>query len=95
MQKKPQPALTLGYMDCALESLEKIPAKQRGQIIKRINNLPANPFPAGAEKVQNQSHNGHRVDRIRSGDYRVLYSTQPPKIIILDIGDRKDIYRNL
>lgn len=95
MIKKAKPVLTLAYLDSALDSLEKIPAKFRDQIIKRINTLPGNPFPPGAEKVQNQSHSGHRVDRIRSGDYRILYSTQPPQIIILDIGDRKDVYRNL
>jgi mRNA-degrading endonuclease RelE of RelBE toxin-antitoxin system len=33
------------------------------------------------------------VWRVRAGDCRILYVVRPMEIIVVDIGNRKDIYR--
>ena len=63
--------------------------------MKRIDALSSNPFPPNARVVQGKTEGNHRVHRIRSGVYRVLYFVRetPSEIVILDIGHRKDVYR--
>lgn len=37
----------------------------------------------------------HEVYRIRSGDFRILYCQNgDSEVIVLDIGNRNDVYRN-
>lgn len=85
----------LAYDPNALAFLESLQPKFRRQIARKINALTANPYPPGSRVVQQRLHEDRRVHRIRSGDYRVLYSVRddPPQIIVLDIGHRKDIYK--
>jgi len=76
----------------AIKALGKLPGKIRRQISEKIDALVNNPRPAGTEKLQ-----GANLFRIRSGDYRVIYQIKDDVLIILvvRIGHRKDIYRNL
>jgi mRNA interferase RelE/StbE len=86
----------IAYSESALKYLEgNVPSKVRGQIKRRIEALAVDPLPAGSKKLVGVSHGGHDVYRIRSGDYRIVYSarTNPQQVIVLKIGDRKDIYR--
>ena len=85
----------LVYDPNALAYLESLQTKFQRQIAKKVNKLIANPYPRGSRVVQKRMHENHRVRRIRSGDYRVLYSVRDDRlqIIVLDIGHRKDIYR--
>jgi len=57
-----------------------------------INGLAENPRPSGVKKLKGISED---LYRIRSGDYRVIYSISD-QIRIVDIrkiGHRKDIYK--
>ncbi|MDQ6867399.1 MAG: type II toxin-antitoxin system RelE/ParE family toxin [Pseudomonadota bacterium] len=82
------------YTESALKFLETIvPAKIRGQIKRRIEALAANPTPPGCKKLVGVTDGEHPVYRVRQGDYRILYSIRPIIIVILDIGNRKDVYR--
>jgi mRNA interferase RelE/StbE len=83
------------YSAKALASLRAIPTKFRGQIVKKVQLLAADPFPQGCKKLHGILHENNQVFRIRSGDYRILYFTKenPSVIVVLDIGDRKEIYR--
>ena len=82
------------YTEAALEHLEKkVPQKIRGQIKRRIAALAENPAPSGSKKLIGVMDGEHPVYRVRQGDYRILYSVRPSIIVILDIGNRKDIYR--
>ena len=85
----------LAYDPDALAFLESVQPKFRRQIVKKINALTVNPFPARSRVVQQRFDGDYRVHRIRSSVYRVLYSVRddPPTIVILDIGHRKDVYR--
>jgi mRNA interferase RelE/StbE len=72
-----------------------VPSKIRGQLKRRIEALTLDPRPAGSKKLVGVSDGDHDVYRIRSGDYRIVYSVRgnPHQIIVFRIGNRKDIYR--
>lgn len=86
---------SLEYNRSALAYLKKIQLKYRHQIIARIRDLGTEPCPRNCKVVQNKMHGGNKVFRIRSGDYRILYvvRSNPPAIVVLDIGHRKNVYR--
>jgi mRNA-degrading endonuclease RelE of RelBE toxin-antitoxin system len=82
------------YTEDALKYLEtKVPTKIRGQIKRRIEALAATPTPAGCKKLIGVMDGTYPVYRVRQGDFRILYSVRPVIIVILDIGNRKDVYR--
>lgn len=84
----------LAYTRAALAFLEKhVPHKVRRQIGRKIRALMGDPHPPGSKLLQNVMDGKNRVYRVRSGDYRVLYSVRPDQIVVLDIDNRKDVYR--
>lgn len=86
----------IAYTETALASLETVPSKKiRRQIKAKIDGLAIDPHPVGVVKVQGVMHGKHSVFRLRSGHYRVLFCLHGEnEILVLDIGDRKDVYRN-
>ena len=86
----------LAFIGSALKSLESVtPAKIRRQIRKRINGLASKPTPRGTIKLRGVTDGNDPVYRVRQGDYRILYVVRgnPQQVIILDIGQRKEVYR--
>jgi mRNA interferase RelE/StbE len=83
------------YTEAALKYLETVPAKFQIQIRRKIDALALNPYPQGCKKLKGVTDGDDAIYRIRSGDYRVLYVVKgsPHQIIVLDIDDRKDVYR--
>lgn len=74
----------------ASKQLLKIPYKVRVKIESKIEKLPADPFPAGYQKLS-----GREGYRLRIGDYRVLYALDKKQkvIIVLSAQHRKDAYK--
>ena len=74
----------------AQKQLARIPASDYKKIKQSILDLAHNPRPAGSKKLK-----GRPGWRIRQGNYRVIYEIQDDQLIVLvlDIGNRKDIYR--
>ncbi len=61
------------------------------RVLKSIRKLEINPRPAGCKKLKG---NDETLYRIRTGDYRIIYSIDD-KILIVDIrkvGHRRDVY---
>ena len=86
----------LTFSEAALAGLAKVqPKKVRQQIVNKIKALTNDPLQKGTSKVKGATNGLHPIFRIRSGDYRVLYSVRnETEIIVLDIGHRKDVYRH-
>ena len=82
------------YSRQSLVFLRTLTVKLRRQIISKIEALSSNPYPPKSKKVQGMKEGEDPVHRVRSGNYRVLYTVRsnPQSIVILDIGHRKDIY---
>lgn len=77
----------------AAKALKKIPKPHRRRIAEKIDSLAEDlPNPETTKmKGENPFH------RIRVGDYRIIYEIQDEVLVILivKVGHRKDIYRNL
>jgi mRNA interferase RelE/StbE len=75
----------------AERQLRKLPGTDQVRVIRVIQALSTEPRPPGCRKLA-----GHDdVFRVRIGRYRVLYSIEDRRlvIIVLKVGDRKDVYR--
>ena len=74
----------------AQKQLAKIPANDYKKVKQAILDLAHDPRPPGSKKLK-----GRDGWRIRQGDYRVIYEIQDDQliIIVLDVGNRRDIYR--
>ena len=77
----------------AAKALKKIPKGDRKRIIEKIDSLSVN-FPNPDTTKMKGNNPFHKV---RTGDYRIIYEVQDEVLVILvvKIGHRKDIYRNL
>jgi len=77
----------------AAKALKKVPKFDRKRISDKIDSLAENlPNPDTTKmKGNNPFH------KVRVGDYRIVYEIQDNVLVILivKIGHRKDIYRNL
>lgn len=75
----------------AKKSLANLPKPVIKRITGLIGNLEGNPYPSGHKKLAGSEH----TYRIRSGDYRIVYSVFDDFLIvhIIKIGHRKDVYK--
>ncbi len=75
----------------AEKRLKKLPRPDQRRIVDAVLALASDPWPRGSRKLR-----GYRdVFRIRVGFYRVLYSVEQGRliIIVLKVGHRSDIYQ--
>jgi len=75
----------------AERQLRKLPRAEQVRVIRTVQALSVDPRPPGSRQLS-----GHDdVFRVRVGRYRVLYSIEDRRlvIIVLKVGDRKDVYR--
>lgn len=81
------------YRNSVKKELQKLIHTDRVGIINKIEGLKANPKPEGSAKLKGSRD----LFRIRHGDYRVIYQIKKNVllIIIIRVGHRRDIYKNL
>jgi len=75
------------YGSSALEALDRLPARERAQIIRKIERLEQ-----GLHGNIKRLHVAEAAYRLRMGDYRILFDVGGSVIIIRRIGNRKDVY---
>lgn len=75
----------------AIKQLNALPMREKQQLESKIDALAAEPRPAGVKKLQGQEN----LYRIRAGNYRVVYSIQDQKllVVVVKVGHRREIYR--
>lgn len=80
--------------DSARKEFAALPTSVRRRIDARLLSLEQNPRPSGIKALQGQKGTYYRL---RVGNYRVIYQVQDNVLVVLvvKIGDRKDVYRNL
>ena len=74
----------------AKEELRGIPDPFNRQIASKLLSLRDNPFPQGVKKLR-----GEDAYRIRSGDFRILYTVNGNNVVVYAIANRKDVYKRL
>lgn len=81
---------TIYIRKSAQKALAKIASPFQDHIIQAIRNLARTPRPAGVKKLS-----GRDAQRIRVGDYRVIYEIDDDRILIevVAIGHRRDVYK--
>jgi mRNA interferase RelE/StbE len=73
------------------KALSKLPNKIASKLESAMLKLEDNPRPPGCKKLK-----GREAYRIREGDYRIIYEIEDKvlRVIIVDVGNRKDIYQD-
>lgn len=80
------------HPDVLKDDLKHIPANIKDRIRKAIETrLLREPVLSG--QPLRQSLKGHR--KLRVGDWRIIYRLEDENIIILKIGNRKEVYREV
>jgi len=80
----------INFKKSAIKELKKLPNKEIVKLTELIGKLAFNPRPFGCKKLKAYKN----LWRIRSGNYRIIYSIEDKVLIIeiLKIADRKDVY---
>jgi mRNA interferase RelE/StbE len=81
------------FANPAIKQLAKVPQNIRQRVSDRIETLALTPRPDGCKKpVDTES-----LYRLHEGDYRIIYQVKDDVLLVLivRIGHRGDVYRNL
>ena len=83
---------TVIVSDDAERQLDRMPNNYSEKIIGKVQSLSENPRPFGYKKLKNRA--GYAI---RWGDYRIIYEIEDDvlKVLVITIGNRKEIYRGL
>lgn len=75
----------------AAKKFKALPRQEQQRLKIKIDNLEIDPRPPGVVKLSGEEN----LYRIRVGNYRVIYSIQDARLLILivKIGHRKDVYQ--
>ncbi|HBP89137.1 MAG TPA: type II toxin-antitoxin system mRNA interferase toxin, RelE/StbE family [Nitrospiraceae bacterium] len=76
----------------AERQLKALPQAVQKRLVKRLKTLQINPRPQGVKKLAGEDD----LYRVREGSYRIIYTIREKALIVLvlTIGDRKEIYRS-
>ena len=77
------------YTETFYKSLKSIPGKDVKRILRKTQTLTIDPRPYGCQKLAGQERY-----RIRQGNYRIIYSIEDAKLIVIvvNIGHRREVY---
>jgi len=77
----------------AAKAFKKLSQKAQRVIRDIIYSLADEPMPDGAIPLTNRKN----IIRYRKGDYRIVYTIKKKELVVLvlKVGDRKDVYRNI
>jgi mRNA interferase RelE/StbE len=75
----------------AARELRQLPREVVARVLRAVEGLRLNPFPAGVRKLSGAEH----TYRIREGSYRVIYSVYASRLVVevIRVGHRRDVYR--
>jgi mRNA interferase RelE/StbE len=79
------------FVASARHQLAKLPRSVQHRVTRAIDNLAGTPRPHGAKLLSG----GNEIWRIRVGDYRVLYTVEDDRLVVLVIrvAHRREAYR--
>ena len=91
MNDSTAPGLKIEISANAEKQLAALERDAQAGVVNAIRKLSENPRPRGCRKLRDYSD----VFRIRVGVFRVLYSIEQARllILVLKIGHRRDVYR--
>ena len=74
----------------ASRQIEALDKTTQARIVTRLEGLEADPRPNAAKKLKGE----HATWRIRVGDYRIVYTIEDNRLLILvvKVGHRREVY---
>ncbi len=84
----------LGTTQAFMDQLFTLPMAQIRQINRKIEILRQDPHPDGHQRTL-LKHQKHRIYRLRSGDYRILYHFNESFVRLLGVDARSDVYEGI
>jgi len=80
----------LEFRPAAIRALRQLDAVSAGRVRGAIALLASEPRPPSSRKLS-----GRDAYRVRVGDYRIIYTIDDPKriVVVVLIGHRRDVYR--
>ncbi len=77
------------YTEAFYRSLKPIPKKDVARILRKTKALAHEPRPIGSQKLSGQERY-----RLRQDDYRILYSIEDARLIVVvvKVGHRRQVY---
>lgn len=77
------------YREAFYRSLKSIPKKDVVRILRKTESLSDDPRPSGSQKLT-----GDEKYRIRQGNYRIIYSIEDDRLIVIvvKVGHRREVY---
>jgi len=75
----------------AAKELRQLPREVMARVLRSVEGLRLNPFPAGVRKLSGAEH----TYRVREGSYRIIYSVYTSRLVVevIRVGHRRDVYR--
>ena len=85
------PDYRIEFTPAAARGLESLPRKDLVRIAAKIEALTSDPRPPGCVKLKGSED----INRIRVGDYRVLYQVKDHILLVLvvKVAHRRDAYK--
>lgn len=82
------------FTRAAEKAFSSLPEKVQDRIDDVLDGLEAEPWPVGHKKLKGSKGDLYRV---RVGDYRVVYQVEEDRLVVvlIRIGHRKEVYRNI
>jgi mRNA interferase RelE/StbE len=84
---------SIAILPAALRQLTELPRLEQRRLKERIDRLAVDPRPPGVKRL----HGRREYLRLRSGDYRAIYTVDDDRftVLIIKIGHRREVYRTL
>jgi mRNA interferase RelE/StbE len=81
------------FRPAVLKTLKRFPKRDLVRIKKKIEETAENLPNSDLAKMKGNNE----LHKVRSGNYRIIYTIEEDRLVILivKIGHRKDVYRNL
>jgi mRNA interferase RelE/StbE len=85
-------AYIVEFAPAARRQLKKLDRPVQKRVLKRVEKLENQPRPKMAETLKGTTET---VYRVREGDYRIIYTIEDDRLIVLvvRIGHRSEVYR--
>lgn len=89
------PSYRVEFKKSARKEFDRLPKKIQGKVVEALTLLAENPF---SELLPIKKLKGvDSLYRVRLGDYRLLYTVEQSllTVIVIKIGNRREVYRHL
>ncbi|MBF0098723.1 MAG: type II toxin-antitoxin system RelE/ParE family toxin [Magnetococcales bacterium] len=75
----------------AKRQVQRLDRAVQARIFEKVIDLESTPRPPGAKKIRGTTD----MWRIRTGDYRIIYTIEDDRLVVLvvKIGHRREVYR--